>query len=242
MIRLIKKILILSQSFLWFYGLLKGVGANIELLIFIKKIKKVNTLIDIGSNKGQFILLCLKFFPNLIIYSFEPIKEIFEKKKNLLRFKKNIYFFNIGIGNKNKNLNFFVTNRIDSSSFLKINKFRKHNSECNKDYFVKEKRKTKIKKLEQILKNENLKKPILTKIDVQGYELEVLKGAKKILSKIDYLLVEVSKNRMYNNQAIDNEIISFLEKNKFKILKSSKWMKIKNTKFMQRDILFKRIT
>ena len=103
--KFLKKIFILSQNFLWIYGLFKGVAANIELLPLLKKIKKINTLIDIGSNKGQFILLCLKFFPNPIVYSFEPIKEIFKKQKNFFEFKKKIYAFNFGIGNKNKNLN-----------------------------------------------------------------------------------------------------------------------------------------
>ena len=234
--RFIKKIFILFQNFLWCYGLFKGVAANIELLPLIKKIKKINTLIDVGSNKGQFILLCIKFFPNLLIYSFEPIKEALIKQKNLLSFKNNIYFYNTGIGNKNKIINFFITNRADSSSFLTINKSKNY----NKNYYVKEKRKIKIQKLDQILKNKKLIKPVLIKIDVQGFELEVLKGSKKILPNIDYLLLEVSKNQMYNKQAIELEIINFLKKEKFRIMESSKWKKINNTEFMQRDILFKR--
>lgn len=234
--RFIKKISILFQNFLWCYGVFKGVAANIELLPFIKKIKKINTLIDVGSNKGQFILLCIKFFPNLLIYSFEPIKEALIKQKNLLSFKNNIYFYNTGIGNKKKKINFFITNRVDSSSFLTINKSKNY----NKNYYVKEKRKIKIQKLDQILNNKKLIKPVLIKIDVQGFELEVLKGSKKILPNIDYLLLEVSKNQMYNKQAIEIEIINFLKKEKFRIMVSSKWKRINNTEFMQRDILFKR--
>ena len=72
--RLLKKFFILSLSTLWLHGLIR-VAANIELLPLINKIKKLNTIIDIGSNKGQFILLILKFFPKIKIYSFEPIKE-----------------------------------------------------------------------------------------------------------------------------------------------------------------------
>ena len=234
--KFLKKIFILSQSFLWIYGLFRGVAANIELLPLIKKIKKINTIIDIGSNKGQFVLLCFKYFPKAITYSFEPIKELVKKQKNFLHFKKKIFFFNCGIGSKNKDLNFLITKRTDSSSFLTINKLNNYNN----DYFVKEKRNIKIRKLDQILKNKKLKKPILVKIDVQGYELEVLKGAKKILSNIDFLLLEVSKNRMYNKQATEKEITNFLKNKKFKISKSLEWSKIKNTKFMQRDILFEK--
>ena len=141
--RFLKKIFILSQSFLWIYGLFRGVAANIELLPLIKKIKKINTIIDIGSNKGQFVLLCSKYFPKAIIYSFEPIKELVKKQKNFLHFKKKIFFFNCGIGSKNKDFNFLITKRTDSSSFLTINKLNNY----NKDYFVKEKRNIKIRKL-----------------------------------------------------------------------------------------------
>ena len=52
--KILKKIFILLQSKLWFYGLLNGVAANIELKNFLKKINSINTLVDIGSNKGQF--------------------------------------------------------------------------------------------------------------------------------------------------------------------------------------------
>ncbi len=234
--RLLRKIFILSLSPLWLYGLTRGVAANIELLPLINKIKKLNTIIDIGSNKGQFILLILKFFPKIKIYSFEPIKEFFEKQKNLFNFRGNILFFNYGIGSKNKNLNFFITERADSSSFLTINKLGSYNN----DYLVKEKRNIKIRNLDQILKNKNLKKPALIKIDVQGFELEVLKGAKQILTKVDYILLEVSKNRMYHKQPIEREIVNFLKRKKFKPSKALQWLKIKNTNFMQRDILFER--
>lgn len=234
--RFLKKIIILCKSSLWIFGILKGVAANIELLPFLNKVKNINTLIDIGSNKGQFILLCHKFFPNLIVYSFEPIKEILEGQKKFFSFKKKIFFFNFGIGNINKTSKFSITQRKDSSSFLTINKSQNY----NKNYSIYERRNVKIKKLDGILKNKNLVNPILIKIDVQGYELEVLKGSKKILPRIDYLLLEVSKSRMYNYQPVEKEIINFLAKKNFKILKKGPWLKIYKTNFYQRDILFKR--
>ena len=78
---LLKKIFLLCKSKLWFYGLVNGIAANIELLKLIESIKKLKTLIDVGSNKGQFMLLLEKLFPNISIISFEPIKEEMHKQK-----------------------------------------------------------------------------------------------------------------------------------------------------------------
>ena len=50
---------------------------------------KLNTVIDIGSNKGQFILILNKYFENIKILSFEPINELLEKaEKNFLKIQK----------------------------------------------------------------------------------------------------------------------------------------------------------
>ena len=65
--------------------------------------------------------------------------------------------------------------------------------------------------MDEILKNKNLITPILAKIDVQGYELQVLKGASILLKKIKYLIVEVSDNEIYSGQSIYVEILDYLK-------------------------------
>ena len=89
----------------WRKGLLNNIAANIELENLIRDLK-FETILDVGSNKGQFILLVEKFFKNKIIYSFEPISEILDKQKKFFGYKTNIYFFNIGIGEKSQKKKF----------------------------------------------------------------------------------------------------------------------------------------
>ena len=60
----LKKILNLCRSKIWFKGMINGIYATIELEKLVKDIKAPETIIDIGSNKGQFILLIEKLFPN----------------------------------------------------------------------------------------------------------------------------------------------------------------------------------
>ena len=54
---------------LWRKGLLNGIAAAIELENMVKDTNP-ETIIDVGSNKGQFIMLIEQLFPNKIIYSF----------------------------------------------------------------------------------------------------------------------------------------------------------------------------
>ena len=214
-------------------GLLNNIAANIELEDLVKDLK-FQTVFDIGSNKGQFILLMEKLFlTDKDIYSFEPIKEIFEKQKNFFSNKTNILFFNFALGEKNEKKILNITKRRDSSSFLKINDIIK-----NSDHLVEKKIEIEIKSLDEIIKNKNLVKPILAKIDVQGYELEVLKGSKDVLNHIKYIIIEVSDDEIYKEQASAKDITKYLNKMNFKALKETKPYKIPGTELKQKDILF----
>ena len=48
-------------------------------------------------------------------------------------------------------------------------------------------------------------------MDVQGYELEVLKGAKKTLESVDYVYCEVNRDEVYENNAYVEELDEFLK-------------------------------
>jgi len=182
-------------------------------LIEVKKIffniKKLDYIIDVGSNKGQFSLLVLKYFSKIKIFSFEPQLNLIKIQKKILT---NTKFYNICLGNKNFKHALYVTERADSSSLLEpllIN---------NPIYKTKKKVKVKVKKLDNVL-NLPFAKIKLLKIDVQGYELEVLKGSKKNLNGIDYILLEISSKEMYKNQPPKAKIISFLRNKNFKLIK-----------------------
>ena len=83
------KLFKLSKFKLWRKGLLNGIAATIELENMVKDINP-ETSIDVGSNKGQFIILIEKLFPNKTVYSFEPIKEMINKQKKFFDFRGNL--------------------------------------------------------------------------------------------------------------------------------------------------------
>jgi hypothetical protein len=59
---------------------------------------------------------------------------------------------------------------------------------------------------------EELESPVFVKIDTQGYELEVLKGAQKILPKIDAILLEVAIIEINEGAPLLDEVVVFLKR------------------------------
>ena len=226
-----KKIIKIIQCILnpqYFISYFNFVSPLFELLPLLEKLKKVNTLIDVGSNKGQFSILMNNYYPNIKIYSFEPQKKFLAIQKRILPI--NNYFYNIAIGSTIGYKKFYITKREDSSSILEP-----ANNESK--YKIKKIKKIRIDRLDNIINLKKLKKPVIIKLDVQGYELEALKGSKKILNKIDYLITEISFEKIYKKQVLEHNLINFLKKNNFLEVKRTNITKIGNKTF-QADILF----
>ena len=209
---------------------LYGVSPLFELAAFIKQISYAKTLIDVGSNKGQFSLMTRKFFPNIMIHSFEPQIEILNLQKKVLG-TNNINYYNFALGREKKELELYITKRKDSSSVLRPILSN------NKNYIINEKKKISVKKLDELLDFKSIEKPSIIKLDVQGYELEVLKGSENTLDYIDYVIAEISSTEIYENQTQADELIKFLQSKSFEIKDRCNLSRIED-KLFQEDVLF----
>ena len=76
--------------------------------------------------------------------------------------------------------------------------------------------------LDKFCKINRIKYIDILKVDVEGYEFEVLKGAKKIIKKTNFVIIEIQNNKMYRNYS-KYKIDLFLKKNNFKIIKIFKF-------------------
>ena len=191
-----------------------GVAATTEHIPVLRSIKKVKTIIDIGANKGQFSLVARYVFQKANIFSFEPLKKPAKKYYKLFNSDKKITLFQSAIGPKREAVKMHVSNRDDSSSLLNIGKNQTTIFPGTGESHTEE---IKVAPLNSFLSKENLIYPVLVKIDVQGFELEVLKGSEDLFEFIDYIYVECSFIELYEGQSLVDEVITFLEKYKFKL-------------------------
>lgn len=206
-----KLIRLLQRPHVW-NGLRHGVAATIEHERFLKS-RRFNTIIDAGANKGQFSLEARAIYSSANIIAFEPLVQPASLYKKLFDHDKKIQFKRIALGAKSGETDIHISRRNDSSSLLKIGKLQNTYFPGTDEVGLEH---IQVSRLDETVQPDQLTSPTLLKIDVQGYELEVLKGAEKILPCVDDIYVELSFVEFYEHQPLAGEVITWLEAHDFR--------------------------
>ena len=98
-----------------------------------------------------------------------------------------------------------------------------------------------VRRLDEVMTPAMLSVPALLKIDVQGFEMEVLRGAVGILSSFGSVYAECSYLELYSRQALVNEAIEFLHSAGFALAGVFNQVTDDNGRAVQADVLFHRI-
>ena len=230
----IKKIIsIIFDPFL-FTALMKGAAAGVEHRPVLRNLN-VEYLVDIGANRGQFALIARKVYPQAIIHSFEPLEEPGQIFKKVFTGDPNVTLHSCAIGSEKTIASIHITMEDDSSSFLPITKTQ---SEMFPGATEKGTRQVSVLRLSQALGNTSIPHASLLKIDVQGFELEVLKGCEDILNNFTNLYIECSFLELYESQALAYEVIAWLEQRNFFLSGVYNMYYDKNGTAVQGDFLF----
>ena len=192
-----------------------------KIINFFKNLD-IESAIDVGSHKGEFIESLLELKKIKKIHAFEPQKIIFKELIIKYKNKKKLYLNNFALGNKKGQVILNINKLSSASSIKSFNKkslwYKFRNLLVSEKDSVILKKNIKINKIDNYFRLMNINSIDILKIDVEGYELEVLKGATKNLSKIKYIIVEFTRNNAFQNY--NSKLISdFLIKKKFKLEK-----------------------
>lgn len=190
------------------FGNVGPVGAKNLSLDLEKLVQKyqvnIKGLIHVGAHYGQEYEIYQKLgIANLIF--FEPLSQNFEILKTHVGEK--VKLFQKALGNENKKVKMYTesANNGMSSSILKP---QKHLEQYPEIVFDQEEFVDMVKLDDFLTEKENYN--FLT-IDVQGYELEVLKGSQETLSNISGILTEVNRDELYENCVRVEQLDDFLE-------------------------------
>ena len=176
--------------------------------------KPVRTIIDVGANLGQTTLKYRKVFPEATIYAFEPFTEVYKRYQKTFSWDRKIKPYNFAISDKNGKDKFFLNKSHYTNSLLepeiKLNQSF-HRVERSGDVTVN------TITLDTFAEKENLGQINILKIDVQGGEMKVLEGAKRLIKeqKIDLIFVEVEFIPLYLRQPMFYDICLYLEEQKY---------------------------
>ena len=213
------KFVIFNQDYVSNDILIDGYYEIKELRIlnkWLKKKIKFGVALDVGAYIGNHSLFFSKYFKKVI--SFEPNPDSFELLKLNVKEKKNIKIFNYGLSNKKSTKNFYsYYSNYGGSSVIKNEKipYKKFKALFNK------------------FDRLNIRERIdLIKIDVEGDELNALKGLEKTLGKFSPIVLFESQKKDIENGS--SKVINFLKSKKY-----NKFYSIENFKNTNVNILDK---
>lgn len=216
--------------------------AHVGEILRLTKYKKwielmdIHTVLDIGAHSGEFSSALRKVIPDAYIYAFEPTNECFLGLKKRMRKEGGFKAFNVALGEREGHVEFYKSEFSKSSSVLPMG--RRHREEFPWTART-EKVSVALRRLDSVLSGRNLVPNVLMKIDVQGYELQVLKGSWETLKKVAYIIVETSFERLYEGASTFDEVYSFLKEQGFRYVGS--WDQLvsrRDRRVLQQDAIF----
>ncbi len=159
---------------------------------------QVGCVLDVGANTGQFGLDLRRAGFRGRIISFEPMKQPFSELQRRALQDPNWDCRNTALGSVASNLDIHVSRNSVSSSILPLEARTLH-AEPSVEVIGKEA--ISVEALDDVFRElVSTNTPCFLKLDVQGYEREVLKGASQVLPQLAGLVLESSLVPLYQGE------------------------------------------
>jgi len=168
-----------------------------------------DVVLDIGANEGQFVGKLRKLGYSGRIISFEPQRKAFMELSRRASASPNWECHQLALGDSSATLNMHVSAFSPSSSLLPIG--RLHVELMPQTAEVGTESVSVIRLDEWEGAGSLLGKRIFLKLDVQGYELPVLRGMGGLLRDVNGALVELNFRSLFDGQSRYFEVMSILE-------------------------------
>jgi FkbM family methyltransferase len=206
----VRKLVRLLGNRAYWPALRQGVAASVEHSV-IPFGENFATVLDVGASRGQFALFSRANFPNARIICFEPQPGPAGDLRRVLGGRVELIGSALGPEKGEAEMN--VSARDDSSSLRAIGDRQVAEFPGTQtDHSIR----VPVTTLDDVLELP-LERPCLLKIDVQGFELDVLRGGANTLQQVDVALIECSFIELYEGQALAEEVVTFMRQAGFRL-------------------------
>jgi len=177
--------------------------------IRLLKYFNINKVFDIGANSGQYAVFMRQIGFKGKIVSFEPLREAYDELKRKASRDKDWSVLNIAVGDYDGEALINVAGNSYSSSILDM--LPSHVKSAPDSLYIR-KEKIAIKKFDSIIRDyyedgDN----IFLKIDTQGYEKNVIKGAEKTIPMVRGIQLEMSLIPLYKEEMLFDDMIKYMK-------------------------------
>jgi FkbM family methyltransferase len=194
-------------------------------------------IIDVGANRGQFVLAGMIACPEARVLAFEPLEQPYGQLVNFFQ-TKNVTVRRMALGRIRGSARLYETRDSDSSSLL-----RPTDEQCSLFPGALTRQQTEIHVSTLDIELDAGKwfgSESILKVDVQGFELEVLLGAERSLRSVSWVLVEVSFAQLYHDQCTPDDLLNFLRDQGFRLVRVVDFLRAAGA-VVQADLLFERV-
>ncbi len=177
-----------------------------DMPFMLEKLKRSgfspNWILDVGANTSEWSRTAKSIFPAAHCFLIEPQIEMQPTLEKFCRDFPGSEWILAGAGAEPGELTLTVWEDLAGSSFLPG--IGSESAASNHHRTVK------IITIDQLLNDQKLPLPQLVKLDIQGFELEALKGATQLLGQVEVFILEVSLFPFLPGQPIFDQVISFM--------------------------------
>jgi 2-O-methyltransferase len=172
-------------------------------------------IIDAGAHDGSDSIEMCRLFRGAIVHAFEPVPEIFERLKQHTQKFDRIKCYNLALGNRNGVQTMHISSGASdgSSSLLQPKQHLADHPDVffNKDLLVQ------TVLLDDWAVQHKIDRVDFLWLDMQGYELEVLRSSRVVLSKVRAIHMEVSTRITYEGVPLYDEVRDWMGGQGFRV-------------------------
>jgi FkbM family methyltransferase len=180
--------------------------------------RPVETVFDVGANHGRAVKWLRRCFPDATIYSFEPYEPAYQVLCSATSADPKVKTFCMALGERTGSATLHVNSNDVTNSLLPVSEGvtqfapAEYCTPCGEVSVP-------LETIESFCAREGIPRIDVIKIDAQGYERQILKGAGALLAPelIRALFLELQFVEMYQGQAWGGELLELLREHHYRL-------------------------